>query len=335
MNYFTFLRERGFQAAIFIWLLFSIETFLLTFESSSWLAGFVAVNLILAYFAVTYTEYRRRKKFLLHLAETADALSEKYLVSQVIEPERNQEEKILWDLLQDMGKSMCEHVNGYKQCFSEYKEYIELWIHEVKIPIAAAKMLVENNRSPVTESMDEELDKIANYTEQALYYARSSAVEKDYLIRRVKLQDAVNTVLADNRKALIAKRTVPILSGLDAEVCSDSKWLVFILNQVIANSLKYCGDSPLELRITARENKENITLSIADNGIGMKKEEVSKVFEKGFTGTNGRRGRKSTGIGLYLCKKLCARLGHGISFDAREGEGSTVTLIFPKASFVF
>ena len=119
-------------------------------------------------------------------------LKEKYLISEIIKTPSFIEGKILKEFLQDTGKSMLENVNYYKNIQEDYKEYIELWIHEVKIPIAASKLIIENNKNEITKSIDEELDKVENYTEQALFYARSNAVEKDYIINKTNLKEIVN-----------------------------------------------------------------------------------------------------------------------------------------------
>ena len=121
-----------------------------------------------------------------------DELNEKYLISEIIKIPNFIEGKILKETIQDTGKSMLENVNYYKNIQEEYKEYIELWIHEVKIPIAASKMIIENNKNAITKSIDEELDKVENYIEQALFYARSNAVEKDYIINKTNLKEIVS-----------------------------------------------------------------------------------------------------------------------------------------------
>lgn len=219
------------------------------------------------------------------------------------------------------------------QC-GDYKEYIEMWIHEVKLPIATSKMIIENNKNEITKSIEEELDKIENYTEQALFYARSNTVEKDYYIKKCKLKNIVNESIRKNKNVLIQEKMEINLHDLDFEVNTDSKWVIFILNQLIQNSIKYMNkeiDSKLEIYSTKK--KENVILHFIDNGIGIKKEELSRVFDKGFTGTNGRLlGQKSTGIGLYLCKKLSNKLGIDIEILSSR-DGTEVILIFPFGSF--
>lgn len=221
-------------------------------------------------------------------------------------------------------------------CGEDYKEYIELWIHEIKLPIAASKMIIQNNKNEVTKSIDEELDKVENYIEQALFYARSNTVEKDYYIKKIKLKDMVNESIKKNKNVLIQEKVSFHLHDLDFEVNTDSKWIIFIINQIIQNSVKYKKqDTRLEMEIYAKQAKENVTLYIKDNGIGIKQGEITKVFEKGFTGTNGRlANKKSTGIGLYLCKNLCHKLGISISLNSVQSEGTEVSLIFPESSYI-
>lgn len=150
-------------------------------------------------------------------------------------------------------------------------------------------MIIENNKNQITKSIDEELNKVENYIEQALYYARSNTVEKDYYVKRTVLKDIVNESIKKNKNVLIHEKISINVHDLELEVNTDSKWIVFILNQIIQNSIKYKKqDSNLEIEIYAKQGKENVILYIKDNGIGIKKGEVTRVFEKGFTGTNGR-----------------------------------------------
>lgn len=196
-------------------------------------------------------------------------------------------------------------------------------------------MIVENNKSEITESINEELDKIDNYTEQALFYARSNTVEKDYYIKKVNLKELVNSVVIRNKKSLIQNNIGVEINGLEINIYSDVKWCAFILNQLIQNAIKYSKDNNRKIEIYAKENKDNVILYIKDNGIGIKASEVSRVFEKGFTGENGRRkGQKATGIGLYLCKKLCDKLSLGLELKTEENVSTEVSLIFPKNSFL-
>ena len=129
---------------------------------------------------------------------TLEELEDKYLITEIVKSPNFIEGKILKNSLEQINKSMIENVNKYKYMLEDYKEYIELWIHEIKMPIATSKMVIENNKNEVTKSIDEEIEKIENYIEQALFYARSSNVEKDYYIRKTNLQDIVNESIKKN-----------------------------------------------------------------------------------------------------------------------------------------
>ena len=195
-------------------------------------------------------------------------------------------------------------------------------------------MIVENNKNEVTLSINEELDKVENYIEQALFYARSNTVEKDYIITKTNLKDIVNMSIIKNKTTILNNKFELNIHDLEKQVYTDSKWVVFILNQVIQNSIKYSKNENQSIEIYAEEQKEKVTLYIKDNGLGIKKSELSRVFEKGFTGENGRIiGKKSTGIGLYLCKKLCDKLQLAININAEQNVGTEVTIVFPKGSF--
>lgn len=197
-------------------------------------------------------------------------------------------------------------------------------------------MIIENNKNDTTKSINEELDKVENYIEQALFYARSNTVEKDYYIKRVSLKEIVNESIIKNKNLLIHDKVSINLHDLELEVNTDNKWIVFIINQIIQNSIKYRKKDVIpELEIYAKQGKEKVILYIKDNGIGIKKGEITRVFEKGFTGTNGRLiGKKSTGIGLYLCKNLCNKLGIQIELNSILDGGTKVQLVFPKSSYI-
>lgn len=318
-------------------MIFSVITvaiLVMFYNISIYIKIYIIVTPIVAYTIGIIIEFYRKKTFYDTLKENMEQLEQKYLISEIIKEPSFAEGKILKSVIQDTGKSMLENVNKYKYIQQDYKDYIELWIHEVKLPIATSKLIIENNKNEVTKNIEEELDQIENYVEQALYYARSSTVEKDYYINKCILKDIVNTAILKNKSNLILNKINIELENLDLQVYTDSKWCIFILNQIIQNSIKYKKDGNSILQINAKENKENVVLNIKDNGIGIKQEELEKVFEKGFTGTNGRiDGKKSTGMGLYLCKKLCEKLGLSIEIESKRDEYTQVKITFPKNSY--
>ena len=213
----------------------------------------------------------------------------------------------------------------------DYKEYIESWVHEIKIPITSAKLLCENNKSDITNKIDEDIEEVNNYVEQALFYARMDQVSNDFMIREISLNEVIKNVLARNKKIMIQNNMKVELKDVNIKCYTDEKWLEFILNQIITNSIKYRNDNNAVIKITGIQNKENIILKIKDNGIGIKKSEIDRIFDKGFTGTNGRNQTKSTGIGLYLCKRLCEGIGMEIDANSKENEYTEIVIIIPRA----
>lgn len=200
-----------------------------------------------------------------------DGLDEKYLISEVIDKPKREENLSYYKLLKRANKSMLENVTDVKNTQKEYKEYIESWVHEIKIPITSTKLLCENNKSEITNKIDEEIEEINNYVEQALFYARLDQVSNDFMIRQIQLSDVIKNVLSRNKKIMIQNNMKVELKNTNVLAYSDEKWLEFILNQIIINSIKYKKEINATIVIETIENKENVKLKIKDNGMGIKK----------------------------------------------------------------
>ena len=335
MDFKLFFKEKVITILLLLFGIITIEIFLMAYNVGMFIKIYIPLIIMGLYMISIIIEYFKRKKFYDNLLNMLEELDEKYLITEIIKTPNFLEGKIFKNSLEQIDKSMLENVNKYKYMTEDYKEYIELWIHEIKIPIATSKMVIENNKNAITKSIDEELDKVENYIEQALFYARSNTVEKDYYIRKVVLKEIVNESIKKNKSSLIQEKISIDIHDLEIEVNTDNKWIVFILNQIIQNSIKYRKKENSVIEIYANQGKENVILYIKDNGIGIKQGEIIRVFEKGFTGTNGRlSNKKSTGIGLYLCKKLCNKLGIGIELNSVQNEGTEVKLVFPKDSYI-
>ena len=334
MKFKDYLKDKIIYISLLVFAIITIEILLIPYDIHVFIRIYTALIIIIAFLIGFLFEYYSKKKFYETIKSRIEELEEKYLVMEVLPKTNFTEATILENIIKDTGKSMIENVNKYKYMQEDYKDFIELWIHEIKIPIATSKMIIENNKNEITESINEEMDKIDNYTEQALFYARSNTVEKDYIIRKNALKEIVNASILKNKNQLIQNNISINIKTLNQIVYTDSKWCIFIISQIIQNSIKYTKNENKQVEIFGEEKKENIILHIRDNGIGIKESEISRVFEKGFTGENGRiTGKKSTGIGLYLCKKLCEKLCIGIELNSEKNIGTEVRLIFPKNSF--
>jgi len=333
MTFKNYLKDQFFFISIYF--IFAIITiyFLFVFQVNSFLLIYFHFLLIVTGFILLFGPYLRKKHFYKHLIATVDHLDQKYLALELLEKPDFLEGKILYQMLSEIDKSMIEHINKYKFKQEDFKEYIEMWIHEVKTPISSSKLVIENNANKVTNSINEEIDKIDSLLEQILYYARSDSVEKDYIIKEITIDKIVKPVIAKNKKDFIHKKISLELASLKDIVITDSKWLEFILNQIIQNSIKYAKGYEDKIIISSEKNHDNVILRIEDHGIGINKNDLPKVFEKGFTGQNGRKQYNSTGMGLYLCKKLITKLGHEIMVNSIDGKKTIVTIIFPKNSY--
>lgn len=290
-----------------------------------------AVLLILVVWAFTVSAgltitYWKRRRQMQQLLDMAGQLSERYLISEVMELPEQAEDRVYYQLLKMAGKSMLEQIGEVNRERLEYKEYIEQWIHEIKTPITAMKLLCENHRSAFTKELLLELEKTSRFTEQALYYARSEHTEKDYSVREMALSLVVHQAIADNKYLLLQNGVRLEVEEFQDTVYSDEKWVRFILNQLIANAVKYRTEEPL-LRFSAHRQQDRVVLRVEDNGIGISPADLPRIFEKGFTGQNGRIVHQSTGIGLYLCKRLCEKLGIGIAAESSE-QGTVISLSF-------
>ena len=336
MKFGEFIKEKILLIFLVLFIIASSEILLLPYpQIEIFVRLYIAICPLIIIGIDIVLEYRKKSNFYNELKNNLEKLDNKYLISEIINTPDFIEGKILKNTIQETGKSMLENVNSYKQLQEDYKEYIELWIHEIKIPIATSKLIIENNKNEITKSIDEELDEIENYTEQALFYARSNTVNKDYVVTKSNLKEIVNGAILKSKRTLLSNKISIELNDLEKEVFTDSKWATFIINQIIQNSIKYSKKEDKKIQLYAKSNNENIILYIKDNGIGIKKGEITRVFEKGFTGENGRIiNKKSTGIGLYLCKKLCNKLGLGIELNSEKDIGTEVRIIFPKSSFM-
>ena len=335
MRFKEYLKDKIIYISLLVFAVITIEILLIPYDMQIFIKIYVAVAIIAAFLIGFLVEYYSKKNYYDTVKSRIRELQEEYLIMEVLPKADFTEANILEDAIRDIGKSMLENVNKYKYLQEDYKDFIELLIHEIKIPIATSKMIVENNKNEITASINEELDKIDNYTEQALFYARSNTVEKDYIVRKIQLKEIVNASILKNKAQLIQNKISIDTKNLDETVCTDSKWCIFIINQIIQNSIKYSKNADRQIEIYGERKKENIILYIKDNGIGIKESEITRVFEKGFTGENGRiTGKKSTGIGLYLCKKLCDKLCIGLELNSKKDEGTEVKLIFPNNSFI-
>ncbi len=290
---------------------------------------FILINLFIVSILI---DYFRKKKFYDTLLKNIDKLDKSYLVLETISKPNFYEGELLYQALYDINKSMSENVKTIYQQSKEFKEYIELWIHEIKIPLSTLNLI--NNSHNYDRRIKIQLKRINDYVEQVLYYSRSENASKDYLIRSVDLSTIIRNVGLKSIDDLLENKMNFIVDKVKIKVLTDSKWLEFILEQIINNSIKYKKDNvDSYIKIEVNDEKNKTILTILDNGIGIKESDLKQVMNKSFTGENGRGKSKSTGMGLYIVKNMCEKLSHKIEIESKENEYTKVIITFFKNNY--
>lgn len=329
MKLIEYIKEKFVFMVINIVMTLSGVVILKALKVDTYAIVFISILNLIGVFSCYIYDYFNRKKYYDNLFKNLDGLDKKYFIAEILESGDFIESNIIYSVLEECTKSMKDEVADLKRNINDYKEYIETWVHEIKTPIASARLILENDEGYINKSILEEIEKVEGFIEQVLFYARSSTVERDYIIKKIPLKNSINSVIRKNANILIEKRVKIQLEDIEKKVYCDSKWIEFILQQIISNSVKYMDKDEKYIKIRCLEKDKNIILKILDNGIGISEKSIEKVFEKGYTGENGRKYNNSTGMGLYLCKKLCLKLGLGISIKSKLGVGTEVTIVFP------
>ena len=287
------------------------------------------------YLSVTWYQ---RKQYFGEIFQILDTLDKPYLISEIMPFSWRLEDKLYRKLLKQTNKSVIDEVHHLETERTEYKEFIENWIHEVKLPLTAMSLMCDNQKadnawnSNDTRKLKAHINELENDVDKALYYARSDTVYQDYMIREITLREVLLNVIRHSQPYLVQNHTEIDLQVKDEQVYCDNKWLEFIINQIMINAVKYKKETGCHITIQAMKQNDKTILSVEDDGIGIRQEEIGCIFEKGFTGSNGRNNRESTGIGLYLCKKLSRKLGITLDAESEEGKDTRILIIFPDGS---
>lgn len=330
MKISDYVKDKGIFIAINLMFFMIISFFMYSADVASVIIFLIFCVWFLPLITYMVIEYIKFRKYFNTVKNILKNLDKKYLLPEVLNEPNFIEGKEINYIFEVLSRDMHENVKFYKNMQEEYREYIEMWVHEIKTPIASTKLLIENNTNEITRKIDTQMDKIENFVEQVLYYSRSDEVGKDYIIKKIELSQIVRSVVKKNQRDFIGKRISLQLGDLDGIIYSDTKWIEFILNQIVVNAIKYSKGQGDKIKIDSKKLENSVILMIEDNGVGIIERDLNRVFEKGFTGENGRKFGKSTGIGLYLCKKLCDKMGLGLNIESEENKGTKVTLIFPQ-----
>lgn len=259
-------------------------------------------------------------------------------------PEATDDVEMLYHRLlenQSIARNESESSAAIRQ--SQMRDYYSMWVHQIKTPISAMKLLLEAEREDLgqlicddeqsqcllsdnMDSFEDELFRIEEYVSMALQYQRVSSTENDFVLEKVSVDGVIRDTIKKYAKIMIRRHIGMNYSGTVQEVYTDGKWLAFILEQLLSNAIKYTPQG--FVKIETAEEKDRFFITIKDTGIGIKAEDLPRVFEKGYTGYNGHADKKATGIGLYLCRQMADKLGHTIRMESEIGKGTKVWIGF-------
>ena len=288
----------------------------------------LALVILPAFLGVQASDFLRQRNRIRELEEILEGLDQAYLFSECASPARDPFERRLMHLTGRACRAMTGAVSQARSAQRAYQEYVERWVHEIKTPITAAGLLCRRLDAEARRSLAYELGQIEAHVERALFCARAESPEQDCLLRRTSLEVLTAQALADHRTLLTWSGVRVETGDLDQPVFTDAKWAVFLLGQLLQNAARYRGRDPV-VELSARRLGKRVQLPVRDNGIGIPAHELPRVFDRGFTGSNGRARGGSTGMGLYLCRRIAAFLDLGLDLQSREGRGTCVTLTFP------
>ena len=314
---FAWLKYRLWQIVLFSGLMLIFSTVVWLSGAGGVLAGYTALlSTALALF-LALPDLRR---FALRHRQLSDALKSIRVSDEQLPPPENLIEEDYRQLIRALGEEKQRQASAMDLRMSDMQDYFTLWAHQIKTPIAAMRLILQTRPENSAEELRQELFRVEQYVEMVLNYLRLDSDSTDFVFRTCALDDIIRQCVRKYAKQFIRKRIRLEYEGTALQVLTDEKWLCFVIEQILSNALKYTSAGSIRI-FTQGE-----TLVIADTGMGIAPEDLPRVFEKGYTGYNGRTDKKATGIGLYLCKRILNRLGHEISISAQVGKGTRVSI---------
>lgn len=350
----SYIRSRVPELCVFVALELLLALVLRVSGAGDALAVLVCAIVLVSAVVAVALGFARERGFWDSLSETCSSLDNTRLLPELIDRPEFPEGQAAYDALVSVAKSANDEVAEQRRFVEEYRAYVETWVHEAKSPITAARLALSNLEedadlcagcpreaepvAPRLRAVEDELTRVERYVEQALFYARSETLERDFLVRSHSLREMVASAIKANANLLIAAGVTPRLGeGLDLKVFTDDKWLVFMLGQLLQNAARYvrpgCEGWPqvwLDARLLDEGlATERVELTVRDNGCGVCAADLPRVLERGFTGDNGRTHKQSTGLGLWLVARLAQKMGVSVAVDSAEDEFFSVTFGFP------
>lgn len=315
--------------SFFILTLILVDCILSRFPLNWW--DILVINFILVCPWVGYGifDFCRRRSYYIELKRRIEQMDQPFLLGELLPNASFLDGKELNEVIQTMTMDLNNRLARLKAEQNEYYEYVELWVHEIKLPLASLQLMIDNQHLEVKE-VQKVVNQMTRLIQQSLFYAKSTKVNQDYHIHEQSSKQLLMESIARYSKELIGYHFQIELPENDSMVKTDKQWISFILGQVIGNAIKYRRDDvDNRLRVEISKTDESVEWAITDFGKGISAQDLAHIFEKGYTGENGRHQSQATGIGLYLCRKLCQQLAIEIDASSIEGEQTTIYLRFP------
>lgn len=287
-----------------------------------WYASLLCFFALMLVIVPDYFKFRKKRKMLEELQESI------HLTIERLPDTADNIEVAYQKLLKLLYQSKADTENQAALKYSEMMDYYTLWAHQIKTPIAAMRLLLQAEENEQNAELLEQLFKTEQYVDMVLQYLRIGSMSSDFLIKQYSLDDMVRQSIRKYAKSFIRKKIQLDFSELNCTVVTDEKWLVFVIEQLLSNALKYTKQGKISIYMAPDREK---TLVIEDTGIGIQAEDLPRILEKGYTGYNGRRDKKSTGIGLYLCKTITNKLNHGLYITSESEKGTKVWIDLASA----
>ena len=322
---FAWLKYRLWQIVLFSGLMLIFSTVVWLSGAGGVLAGYTALLSGVLALLLALLDLRR---FALRHRQLSDALKSIRVSDEQLPPPENLIEEDYRQLIRALGEEKQRQTSAMDLRMSDMQDYFTLWAHQIKTPIAAMRLILQTKPENSATEIEGELFRVEQYVEMVLNYLRLDSDSTDFVFKTCALDGIIRQCVRKYAKQFIRKKISLEYQGTALQVLTDEKWLCFVIEQILSNALKYTAAGSIRI-FTQGE-----TLVIADTGMGIAPEDLPRVFEKGYTGYNGRTDKKATGIGLYLCKKILQKLGHGISISSEVGKGTRVSIDLSREEIV-
>lgn len=296
--------------------LFSFCLYHLPIEAVLYPAGLcILLGMLLMLFDLR--RIKRKQEALEGIGSFTDAITGSLPGVEGLEDEKYQQ------IIRKISREHYDYRTRMEHRYLEMIDYYTVWVHQIKTPIASMRLQLQNEDTALSRRLSTDLFRVEQYVEMVLTFLRLDTESTDYVLRECDLDTLIKQAVKRFAGEFIDRRLSLVYEPVNTTVITDEKWLSFVIEQVLSNALKYTPSGKIAISLEPGRK-----LCIGDTGIGIAPEDLPRIFEKGYTGYNGRNDKKASGIGLYLCKRVCSKLGHGITAESRVDEGTVVTIDF-------